>query len=92
MPSLLFWLLLLSVCICKRLQTFLAVAKCCLLLIDVYFFLLENEKKPVVCQKVCFKLYAPILEVLGNLYYSTLFVSYGIVKILTSYFSHGASL
>ena len=93
----LFWLLLLSFRMLKRLQTFLALAKSCLLLNDVFFLFLKS----LWCsKKYISKLYAHIFKALGYLKASMVewvkflrnciilfsFVSYGSVKMLTNHF------
>ena len=102
----LFWLLLLSFHMLKRLQTFLALAKSCLLLNDVFFLFLKSSKSLWCSKKYISKLYAHIFKALGYLKASMVewvkllrnciilfsFVSYGSVKMLTNHFSCGDPL
>ena len=62
-PDFLFWLLLLPLLVLERLQTFMAVDKNCLLLIDVFFLFLKSGKGLWFAEKYISKLYAHIVQV-----------------------------
>ena len=66
-PAFLYRMLLLSLRALERLQTFLAVAKSCILSIDVFFLLLESGKSLWCAEKYVLKCYVQIVQALGYL-------------------------
>ena len=66
-PAFLFTMLLLSLRVLERLQTFSAVAKSCLLSIDVFFLPLERAKSLWCAEKYVSKCYVQIVQALGYL-------------------------
>ena len=66
-PDFLFWLLLLPLLVFERLQTFMAVDKNCLLLIDVFFLFLKSDKGLWFVEKYISKLCVHTVQVLGYL-------------------------
>ena len=66
-PAFLFRMLLLSLRVLERLQTFSAVVKSCLLSIDIFFLLLETGKSLWCAEKYVSKCYVQIVQALGYL-------------------------
>ena len=66
-PAFLFRMLLLSLRILERLQTFSTVAKSCLLSIDVFFLPLQSGKYLWCAEKYVSKCYVQIVQALGYL-------------------------
>ena len=66
-PAFLFRMLLLSLRVLERLQSFSAVAKSCLLSIDVFFLPLESGKSLWCAKKYVLKCYVQIVQALRYL-------------------------